>query len=357
MTDFLQKTWKTKISEVSSLCFLNGFRKNKHKGFLNIKNKETKITKQRRIVWKPLLFKRAFEHVNKRKQERIKIKSKEKKRSKRKKEKEKEIILSFWGFSFARPLPPNAPQNLEYKRVLYVSSGLFVGLVGLRQQNPKHPPPTKKSNPKTETKNIKEGLGWCWALQAPHRSKPSKAQTKPNKTRTKTNITIHKIDKTNTDHKKTKDTPPRTKDRNNTKNERRGKWNKTSTKTPCRLKGRRRWSKVNTKSDLWSASPCFVHKMCWPLICPQNYFLKETIMQIKGQHMQINGQHPFLFQKMTQIKGQHILESGDLWSTAMRHVLISAEPCISAKTCRSMLNICRSKVTTLGETEKSRLIP
>ena len=47
-------------------------------------------------------------------------------------------------------------------------------------------------------------------------------------------------------------------------------------------------------------------------------------MQIKGQHMQLKGQHLFFVEKFTQIKGHHLP-----WKVVtfdLRETLISAEP-------------------------------
>ena len=62
------------------------------------------------------------------------------------------MFIFLGGFSFARPLPPNAP-NLENKVIFVCSSCLLVGLVGLLQQNPKQKPNKSTNEDNTQNKN------------------------------------------------------------------------------------------------------------------------------------------------------------------------------------------------------------
>ena len=79
--------------------FRGGSGKTSKKDFYNKKEhakkdfskKSEEQRKQRRIVWKPFLFKRAFEHFKKRKQERRKVKREEKQKKEKEKDKNKQL--------------------------------------------------------------------------------------------------------------------------------------------------------------------------------------------------------------------------------------------------------------------------
>ena len=98
-----------------------------------------------------------------------------------------------------------------------------------------------KTTKQTQTKQQREGLGCCGALQAPHRPTPSKTQTKPKPTKT------HKIKKQTHTH------IPQENKNNQHKNDRpklklqkkEETWNQTLRKNTREINGQRGRSKVN----------------------------------------------------------------------------------------------------------------